>query len=287
MKVLFTGCAGNIAQRGVYPALKEVGNPWEIVEFDKATTGDYLENLDDLKRKMVGCDVVVHLAAIPGAFLTGNPPDYWRDNVLGTWNVLMAAQECGVSRVVLGSSVAYYGIDTGDNEYEYIDPDYFPVDEDHPTTILREGKLVWEYDTTKVCIESLARWSYWKFDRVLLRYMNPCDTDQDFYNKMGRSADFYDSLRKDLTLIDLEACKAIHSGRATVRATLCDIDEYRGPNGYAVVSVNVGIPKIDEPVAEIISRKWPEIPIRQDPCLNVYSVDRCIELFGDLDSSEF
>ena len=282
MKILFTGCAGNIAQRGVYPALEEIGNPYEIVEFDRLTTGDHLEKLKDLKKAIKGCEMVMHLAAIPGAFM-GDAPKYWRDNVIGMYNLLTAAQEEGVKRVVLGSSVAYYGVDTGDDNHPYIGPMFLPITEDHPTIILRDGKVVWEYDTTKICLESVARWSYWKFDRILLRYGNPCDTDQDFYNKMGRSAEQYANLRPDLAAIDLEACKAINSGRATVRALTCNIDNYRdNATGFSCVSVNVVLPKPTEPVREILEMKFPGVPIIKEP-LNIYDTDRCTELFGDLE----
>jgi nucleoside-diphosphate-sugar epimerase len=288
MKVLFTGCAGNIAQRGVYPALVEAGNPWEIVEFDKKTTGGKLEVSEDLVKAAKGCDMIVHLAAIPGQFLTDDMREYFRDNILGTYNVLLAAQQTPtVKRVVVASSVAYYGIDTGDEHHPYIGPYFLPISEEHPTIVLREGKVVWEYDTTKVALEGFTRWPYWKFDRILLRYTNPCDTDQDYLNKLGRGVAQYAPLRPDLVAIDLEACMAIHSGRATVRATLCNLDKYwDAVTGFACVPVNVAVSKPDEPVLAILENKFPGVPIVKHP-LNIYDVDRCVELFGNIDSEVF
>ena len=48
-------------------------------------------------------------------------------NVLGTWHVLLAAREGGLSRVVQFSSAQVLGIAEGERA-----PDYFPVDDDHP-----------------------------------------------------------------------------------------------------------------------------------------------------------
>jgi UDP-glucose 4-epimerase len=59
---------------------------------------------------MAGCDVVFHLAA-RGSVLRSveRPLDTDRTNVAGTLNVLCAAHEAGVRRVVLASSSSVYG----------------------------------------------------------------------------------------------------------------------------------------------------------------------------------
>jgi dihydroflavonol-4-reductase len=73
-------------------------------------SGDVLDPAS-LQAAMEGCDLVFHAAAVS---------QYWRQssrllytvNILGTRNVLRAAKDCGVARVVLTSSVAALGVPT-------------------------------------------------------------------------------------------------------------------------------------------------------------------------------
>ena len=91
------------------------------------------EPLDVLGRtRMVetlqGYDAVVHLAGID--LDTETEADrYLTTNVVGTWNVLEAAEECGVRRVVLCSSITATGLSEARPDFP---PHYLPVDEDHP-----------------------------------------------------------------------------------------------------------------------------------------------------------
>jgi UDP-glucose 4-epimerase len=71
---------------------------------------------------MDGCDVVYHLAAQSNVMGAMDDAEYsFTTNVGGTFNVLRAASELGVPRVVFTSSREVYG-----------EPEYVPVDEDHP-----------------------------------------------------------------------------------------------------------------------------------------------------------
>jgi len=76
-------------------------------------------------------DAVVHLAAIPVA---GGPPGsvIFRDNTLMTYNVLEAASNYGIPRVVCMSTTAviYYP----QPAWYPFEPRYLPVDEAHPPT---------------------------------------------------------------------------------------------------------------------------------------------------------
>lgn len=58
-----------------------------------------------LRRAMAGCDVVIHAAALKrievGQY---NPDEMVKTNVLGAMNVIEAAQDCGVARVVYTST---------------------------------------------------------------------------------------------------------------------------------------------------------------------------------------
>jgi len=110
MRVLVTGSSGTIG-RPVCKALVEGGDfvrgfdrvqaegPQELMLAD-------IENRSALQQAMVDIDAVVHLAANPydAPFTELIGP-----NVLGLYNVLSTAQEAGVRRVVLASSVQTVG----------------------------------------------------------------------------------------------------------------------------------------------------------------------------------
>ena len=70
--------------------------------------GDLLEP-DSLRRAMSGCAVVYHCAAVY-AFWTPHPADIYRANVDGTRNVIAAARQAGVRRLVFTSSVSTIGL---------------------------------------------------------------------------------------------------------------------------------------------------------------------------------
>jgi len=62
----------------------------------------------------------------------GRPEDITAVNVLGTWHVLLAAEEAGAGRVVYFSSGQVFGLAEGERL-----PDYFPVDDAHPRRAMR------------------------------------------------------------------------------------------------------------------------------------------------------
>lgn len=86
-------------------------------------------SLPDLVSACAGMDAVIHIAAVP-TVNSGPAERIMRVNVLGTWNVLQAADLAGVRRVVLCSSDSTVG-NTVWREYFWL-PRYLPIDEDHP-----------------------------------------------------------------------------------------------------------------------------------------------------------
>jgi dihydroflavonol-4-reductase len=67
-----------------------------------------LRDLDSLKRGMSGCEVVFHVAADYRLWAV-NGKELYDSNVEGTRNILQAARESGIRRVVYTSSVATMG----------------------------------------------------------------------------------------------------------------------------------------------------------------------------------
>ncbi|HUX49948.1 MAG TPA: NAD(P)-dependent oxidoreductase [Spirochaetia bacterium] len=87
-----------------------------------------LNNLGEVYGALRGADLVVHLAAIPVAFLYANEVTF-RNNVVATYNVFEAAAGLGIRRIVHASSETIYGIGFAE---QLIQPNYLPLDEDHP-----------------------------------------------------------------------------------------------------------------------------------------------------------
>jgi UDP-glucose 4-epimerase len=90
------------------------------------------------------------------------PEKYSRNNIAGTVNILNAASETGIKKIVFSSSAAVYG-----------EPEYIPIDEQHPT------KPENYYGFTKLEIERFLHW-YDKLKRIhyaSLRYFNAAGYD--------------------------------------------------------------------------------------------------------------
>ena len=73
-------------------------------------------------------DTVIHLAGYQSPDMAADT-EILRNNVIASYNVLKAAAETNVRRVVMGSSVAAYGFLYAPAMWP---PDYLPLDEDHP-----------------------------------------------------------------------------------------------------------------------------------------------------------
>jgi nucleoside-diphosphate-sugar epimerase len=88
-----------------------------------------ITDAEAVARACEGMDAIAHIAAIPNIW-GGTGDEIIHTNVTGTWNVLKAAEEAGVKRVIVTSSdsVSGYTVLAG----SMIPPDYLPVDAAHP-----------------------------------------------------------------------------------------------------------------------------------------------------------
>ncbi len=121
MRIFITGSSGKIGS--VFAALcRREGH--QVVGYDKADGNDILDSAA-LKKVLEGCDAVAHLAMAMGRQYT--PEEIYASGTLGTWNVLQAAENHGVRRIVSYSSVNAMGIFMGEDT-----PDFLPIDESHP-----------------------------------------------------------------------------------------------------------------------------------------------------------
>ncbi|MEQ1794853.1 MAG: NAD-dependent 4,6-dehydratase LegB [Nitrospira sp.] len=100
-----------------------------------------------VKEAMTGCDAVLHLAALIAIPYSYHSPDTYVDtNVKGTLNVLQAARELGVKRVIHTSTSEVYGTAR-----------FVPITEEHPL----QGQS--PYSATKIAADQLAYSFYSSF----------------------------------------------------------------------------------------------------------------------------
>jgi NAD dependent epimerase/dehydratase len=113
----------------------------------EVVTGD-IRDFNSVKKAMEGCEVVFHLAAliaIPYSYIA--PQSYVDTNITGTLNVLQAARELKVKRIVHTSTSETYGTAL-----------YVPIDEKHPL----QGQS--PYSATKIGADQLALSFFRSFD---------------------------------------------------------------------------------------------------------------------------
>tara|TARA_Y100000310_G_scaffold163309_1_gene163155 strand:- start:6430 stop:7335 length:906 start_codon:yes stop_codon:yes gene_type:complete len=170
MKVLVTGGCGFIGSH-IVDKMLELGHSVIVVDNmsaesnekfysnDKATNYKIdICNYEGILKAMEGIDVVFHLAAesrIQPAIL--NPVYATQVNVIGTCNILQAARECGIKRVIYSSTSAGYGLKNKP-----------PLREDMPKDCLNP------YSVTKCAGEDLCVMytKLFNLKTICLRYFN-------------------------------------------------------------------------------------------------------------------
>ena len=174
MKILVIGGAGYIGSH-VARMLADNGNKVSIADnLSTGTEENLFSDYDFYKGDILdypwlvsimkhGFDAIVHLAAAKAAGESMIKPEkYATQNITGTINILNAACQAGISKIVFSSSAAIYG-----------EPKYLPIDEAHskePTNF---------YGFTKLEIERLLEW-YDKLRGIkfaALRYFNAAGYD--------------------------------------------------------------------------------------------------------------
>lgn len=101
-----------------------------------------------VKKAMKGCDVVMHLAALIAIPYSYHSPDTYIDtNIKGTLNVVQAARELGLEKVVHTSTSEVYGT-----------AKFVPITEDHPL----QGQS--PYSASKIGADQIAMSFYNSFN---------------------------------------------------------------------------------------------------------------------------
>ncbi len=183
VKTLVTGGEGYI---GSHCVLSLMDNGYDTVVLDNESTGSSILGNALSKSKSEGIlkiykvdllnypslskvfdehnvDAVIHFAAFSQvAESMSDPAKYYRNNIVGTMNLLDAMREHDVDKIVFSSTAATYG-----------EPEYIPIDESHPQNPINP------YGKTKLAIEHMMD----DYDRayglrsVRLRYFNVAGAD--------------------------------------------------------------------------------------------------------------
>ncbi len=121
--------------------------PKDIMENVEVFTGD-IRDPNGVREAMNGMEEVYHLAALIAIPFSYHSPDSYVDtNIKGTLNVLQAARDKNLERVIVTSTSEVYGT-----------AQYVPIDEKHPF----QGQS--PYSATKIGADRLAESFYRSFD---------------------------------------------------------------------------------------------------------------------------
>lgn len=165
-KVLVTGADGFIGSHLVEALMQQGLDVRAFVQYNSFNSWGWLDqsskeikqNLDifagdirdpyGVKTAMQGCDVVLHLAALIAIPYSYHSPDTYVDtNVKGTLNIVQAARELGIDKVVHTSTSEVYGTAR-----------FVPITEDHPL----QGQS--PYSASKIGADQIAMSFYTSFE---------------------------------------------------------------------------------------------------------------------------
>lgn len=165
-KVLITGADGFIGSHLTESLVRQGKDVRAFVFYNSFNTWGWLDHCAEdikgqfevfagdirdpygVKEAMKGCDFVLHLAALIAIPYSYHSPETYVDtNIKGTLNILQAARELEVKRVVHTSTSEVYGT-----------AQIVPIDESHPL----QGQS--PYSATKIAADQLAFSFYSSFD---------------------------------------------------------------------------------------------------------------------------
>ena len=150
-KVVVTGGSGRLGQFVIRELL---AHGYQVLSLDRVTPREKLcpswiadlRNPSDLFEALKEAHGIIHLGAYQAPNLAADAETFG-NNVTSTYNVLRAAADSRVKKVVVASSTAAFGFIYAKNLWA---PDYLPLDENHPS------KPQDSYGLSKVVGEQIA-----------------------------------------------------------------------------------------------------------------------------------
>jgi NAD dependent epimerase/dehydratase len=168
-KILITGADGFIGSHLVEQLINEGAQVRAFVYYNSFNTWGWLDSLpkslldkievftgdirdpNGVRTAMKDCEIVFHLAALIAIPFSYHSPDSYIDtNVKGTLNIVQAAKDLGVERVLVTSTSEVYGT-----------AQYIPIDENHP----RQPQS--PYSASKIGADAIADSFYRSFELPL------------------------------------------------------------------------------------------------------------------------
>jgi nucleoside-diphosphate-sugar epimerase len=150
-KVVVTGGSGRLGQ---FVILELLAHEYQVLSLDRVPAREKLcaswiadlRHPGDLYEALKDAYGIVHLGAYQAPNLAADTETFG-NNVTSTYNVLRAAADSAVKKVVIASSTAAFGFIYAKNLWA---PDYLPLDENHPS------KPQDSYGLSKVVGEQIA-----------------------------------------------------------------------------------------------------------------------------------
>jgi NAD dependent epimerase/dehydratase len=165
-KILVTGADGFIGSHLTEELVRQGHMVRAFVLYNSFNSWGWLDSADEVIKKsldvfagdirdphgvktaMKGCDVVLHLAALIAIPYSYHSPDTYVDtNIKGTLNIVQAARELGVQKVIHTSTSEVYGT-----------AKFVPITEDHPL----QGQS--PYSASKIGADQIAMSFYSSFN---------------------------------------------------------------------------------------------------------------------------
>ena len=240
MKVAVTGGSGKLGQLVLkdllanghetmsldrVPSLSRLGHSWIV---DMMRSGDLFQAFKN-------ADAVVHLAAYPAPNLVPDDETF-SNNVTATYNVLNAALQQGVRRVVMASSIAAFGLIYALKESN---PEYLPLDEKHPC------RPQDPYGLSKVMGEQIADSFAAKSGMTICSLRFP-GLAFDYNSFPGRWKDPAEGRRRLWTYID-----------ARDAATACRLALEVGLEGHEIFTLSAPGSHHNGPTSELLEKYYP------------------------------
>ncbi len=251
MRIALTGGSGVVGQAVKAEALKRGHS---VVSIDRVAATDEvtsdrlrfvqaeMSDYEALLRAFEGCDVLIHLAAIPSPFHVEDHIVH-NSNVVGSYNAMRAAIEQGIVRICQASSVNAIGLSYSREPHF----DYLPIDESH------KNHTEEPYGLSKWICEQQA-------DTLVRRYENVRIASLRFHwvvpdrAHASRNAEISEDVAKHLWAYT----------RSDAAASACLLSLEAAFNGHQVFYIVAPDTTVDVPTLDLARSFFPQVPVKGD-----------------------